>query len=400
MSDYPFPPTLRLLRWVIHGTFAILLVIAVAGAARHGQAPAAVGGTLLGLLYAAGIFIEGRLPHFGGRTHLRLGRLWLVAITLGWAALALASPGFVWLAFPLFFAYLHLLPLKVALPGVAVLTIAAVLATAWHAGSLTPAQIVGPTIGAVVATLLAMVYKALYAESEERRLLIDDLIRTRGRLVAAEGDAARLAERERLAREIHDTLAQGMSSIILLLRAARRDLVADPADAARRIAEAEEAATENLEEARSFVRGLAPPALQHSSLIAALRRVGESAVAGTPIEVRFVVSGVPLPLPVDYDATLLRVAQGALGNVSRHSGAVHAGVTLTYLDDAVMLDVVDDGHGFDPDDPVGQAAGTGYGLRAMRERVGALGGRLTVESAPGEGTAVVARLPIPGRQAR
>lgn len=389
MSDYPFPPALRLLRWAIHGTFAILLVIAVAGVARQGLTLAAIGGTLLGVLYAAGILIEGRLPHFGGRTHLRLGRLWLVAITLGWAALAVASQQFVWLAFPLFFAYLHLLPLRVALPGVVVLTAAAIAAGVWHAGSLTAAQIIGPTIGAAVATLMGMVYKALYAESEQRRLLIDDLVSTRGKLVEAEGDAARLAERERLAREIHDTLAQGMSSIILLLRAARRDLAGDPLEAERRIAEAEAAAKENLEEARSFVRALAPAALQHSSLAAALLRLSDSAVAGTSTKVRFEVSGVPVPLSADFDATLLRVAQGALGNVSRHSGAEHAGVTLTYLDDAVMLDVFDDGRGFDSSNPAG------YGLRAMRERLSALGGTLTVESTPGEGTAIVATLPLP-----
>ncbi|YCK39611.1 histidine kinase [Actinomadura sp. ATCC 39365] len=389
MSDYPFPPALRLLRWTVHGTFATLLAIALAGVAGSGRLAPVLGGALLGALYVAGITIEERLPHFGGPTHLLLGRIWLVLTTAGWVLLALAAPQFVWLAFPLFFAYLHLLPLAVALPGVAALTVAAVLTAAWHEGRLTAALVIGPTIGAAVATLMAMVYKALHAESEQRRLLIDDLVRTRGKLLQAEGDAVRLAERERLAREIHDTLAQGMSSIILLLRAARRDLADDLPAAERRIAEAADAAKENLEEARNFVRGLAPAALRHSSLAAALRRAGDSAVAGTPIQARFEVSGTPAPLPADYDATLLRVAQGALGNVSRHSGAGHAGVTLTYLDDVVMLDVYDDGRGFDP----GRSAG--FGLRAMRERVSALGGSLTVESAPGEGTAVVATLPLP-----
>ncbi|GII85909.1 two-component sensor histidine kinase [Sphaerisporangium siamense] len=393
MSDHPFSPALRLLRWTVHGTFAILLVIALAGVAGQGRLALVLGGTLLGLLYAAGVAIEGRLPHFGGPTHLLLGRAWLVMTTLGWAALALAAPQFVWLAFPLFFAYLHLLPLAVALPGVAVLTVAAVLAGAWHEGRVTAAQVIGPTIGAAVATLMAMVYKALYTESEQRRLLIDDLVHTREKLLRAESDAARLAERERLAREIHDTLAQGMSSIILLLRAARRDLGDDLSMAERRIAEAQDAAKENLEEARNFVRALAPPVLQHSSLVAALRRVSDSAVAGTAIQARFEISGTPVPLPEDYDAALLRIAQGALGNVSRHSAAEHAGVTLTYLDDVVMLDVYDDGRGFAPD------GSAGFGLRAMHERVSALGGSLTVESAPGEGTAVVATLPLPPGEA-
>lgn len=393
--DFPFPPALRLLRWAIHGTFAVLLVIAVVGVAHEGRTVLVVCGVLLGVLYAAGLFIEGRLPHFGGHTHLLLGRIWLVAVTAGWAALALSSPRFVWLAFPLFFAYLHLLPLAVALPGVVVLTAAAIATASWHAGGLTAAQVIGPSIGAAVATLMALVYKALYAESEQRRLLIDDLVGTRTKLIRVESESARLAERERLAREIHDTLAQGMSSIILLLRAARRDLADRPEEAERRITEAERAAQENLEEARNFVRALAPPALRHSTLTAALRGLSDSAAAGTPTKVRFEVAGTPVPLPADYDLALLRIAQGALGNVSRHSGAERAGVTLTYLEDMVVLDIVDDGRGFDPAQTPTGTAGTGYGLRAMRDRVTALGGGLTVESAPGEGTAVAATLPLP-----
>ncbi|MFJ2030697.1 sensor histidine kinase [Streptosporangium sp. NPDC087985] len=393
--NFPFPPALRLLRWAVHGIFAVLLAIAVAGVAHEDRPAIAVCGGLLGVLYAAGIVVEGRLPHFGGPTHLLLGRVWLVVVTLSWAGLALASPQFVWLAFPLFFAYLHLLPLPVALPGVVVLTAAAIAASSWHAGGLTAPQAIGPTIGAAAATLMALVYKALYAESEQRRLLIDDLVATRGKLVRVESESARLAERERLAREIHDTLAQGMSSIILLLRAARRDLADQPDEAVLRIAEAEHAAQENLEEARNFVRALAPPALQHFSLTAALRRISDSAVAGTATRVRFEVSGTPVPLSTDYDLALLRIAQGALGNVSRHSEAEHAGLTLTYLEDMIVLDIYDDGRGFDPAQTPTPTVGTGYGLRAMRDRAIALGGNLTVESAPGEGTAVAAMLPLP-----
>ncbi|WP_174550743.1 sensor histidine kinase [Microtetraspora malaysiensis] len=396
MMDFPFPPALRLLRWAIHGTFAVLLVLAVV---QESRTVVAAGGVLLGLFYGAALIVESRLPDFGGRLHLLLGRIWLLLVTLAWAALALASPGFVWLAFPLFFAYLHLLRLPAAVPGVVVLTAAAVAASSWHAGGLTPPQVIGPAIGAVVATLMALVYKALYHESEQRRLLIDDLVRTREKLVRAESDAARLAERERLAHEIHDTLAQGMSSIVLLLRAARRDLATRPESAEERVLEAERAAAENLEEARNFVRALAPPALQHSSLAAALRRISDSAAARTSTRVRFEVSGDPVELPPAYDLTLLRVAQGALGNVSRHSGADNAGVTLTYLDDAIVLDVFDDGCGFDPADPARtpeDGPGTGYGLRVMRERARALGGALTVESAPGEGTAMAMTLPLPG----
>ncbi|WP_240489764.1 sensor histidine kinase [Actinomadura atramentaria] len=256
-----------------------------------------------------------------------------------------------------------------------------------HAGGFGLPQFLGPAIGALVATLMALAYQALHRESERRRLLIEELVGTRERLVRAERDTARLAERERLAREIHDTLAQGMSSIVLLLRAARRDLDARPADAERLLAEAERAAADNLAEARAFVRELAPPALAAGSLPAALRRVGDDVAARTATRVRFALSGSPRALPAAYDLALLRVAQGALGNVARHAAAADARVTLTYLDDTVVLDVYDDGRGFD---------GTGgFGLRAMRERAEELGGTLSVESAPGEGTAVAVTLPLP-----
>ncbi|WP_433360123.1 hypothetical protein [Streptosporangium sp. CA-115845] len=148
MMDLPFPPALRLLRWAIHGTFTVLLVIAVAGSISEDRMVLAVGGFILGALYGAGIAVEDRLPHFGGRTHLFLRRVWLVLVTLGWAVLAMNGPQFVWLAFPLFFAYLHLLPLVVALPGVAALTLAAIAATGWHAGGFSTPQLIGPTIGA------------------------------------------------------------------------------------------------------------------------------------------------------------------------------------------------------------------------------------------------------------
>ncbi|MEU5991449.1 sensor histidine kinase [Spirillospora sp. NPDC047418] len=409
-----FSPAMRLLGWAVHGTFLVLLAVALVRTLHDGRAWTAAGGLALGAIYAGGVLWAGR----DRRPRLGLARLWLALLTAAWAGLALSSPDFVWLAFPLFFLYLHLLPLPAALPGVALLTAAAVGAVAWHGGGVRLAEVLGPTIGASVATLMALAYQALYRESEERRLLIEDLVRTREKLVEVESATARLTERERLAREIHDTLAQGMSSIILLLRAARRDLGGGTDAALARVAEAEQAAAENLEEARNFVRGLAPPVLQQSSLTDALRRITESAAVRSASRIRFDVTGAPAELPVAYEVALLRIAQGALGNVARHSAAENVGVTLTYLDDMVMLDVFDDGRGFDPAaigrPPAGSGkeagrevgkdardgGGTGYGLRAMRDRARALGGTLTIESVPREGTAVVATLPVPGGEER
>lgn len=241
-----------------------------------------------------------------------------------------------------------------------------------------------------MATVLG--YQALYRESERRRELIEELIATRAELAVAERGAGILAERERLAREIHDTLAQGLSSIQLLLRAAERTLPPD-SPATEHIARARGAAQENLAEARRFVRALTPPDLEHGSLAGALERLCSGAPG--PL-VRFSVSGTPRELPTPYEVALLRIAQSALANVVRHAGAGRAGITLTFMDTSVTLDVVDDGRGFDPASASSAGSdGGGFGLPAMRARAETLGGLFTVESAPGQGTAVAVTLPLP-----
>ncbi len=248
-----------------------------------------------------------------------------------------------------------------------------------------------------VATVLG--YQALYRESERRRRLIEELISTRAELAAAERHAGTLAERERLAREIHDTLAQGLSSIQLLLRAAQRALP-EHAPAAGHIERARRAAQDNLAEARRFVRALTPPDLERQgSLAAALRRLSEQSTSVDGPSVHCTVSGTPVPLPTPYEVALLRIAQSALANTVRHAAAGRAEITLTFMDDSVTLDVVDDGTGFAPPpggpSPGLSADGGGFGLPAMRARAESLGGTFAVESSPGQGTAVAVTLPLP-----
>ncbi|WP_214411692.1 sensor histidine kinase [Sphaerisporangium fuscum] len=196
-----------------------------------------------------------------------------------------------------------------------------------------------------------------------------------------------LEERARLAREIHDTIAQGLSGIITQLEAAEQampDLVA----VRKRVALAKELARDNLQEARRSVDALRPRPLADAGLDAALAQVAErwSRTAGTTATVS--VEGTPRPLPGEVGTTLLRAAQEGLANVAKHARAGRVAITLTYMDDEVTLDVFDDGTGFDP-----AVRGRGYGLAAMNERAAAVGGTLTVESAPGEGTALCLRIP-------
>jgi signal transduction histidine kinase len=199
-----------------------------------------------------------------------------------------------------------------------------------------------------------------------------------------------LEERARLAREIHDTIAQGLSGIITQLEAAEQAIEDTPDLPAvrRRIALAKELARDNLREARRSVDALRPGPLQDASLEAALAEVAArwSRAHGTTAGVA--VEGTPRPLPPEVTATVLRTAQEGLANAAKHARAGRVAITLTYMDDEVTLDVYDDGTGFDPE------AGTrGYGLAAMRERADGVGGTLTVESAPGEGTALCLRIP-------
>jgi signal transduction histidine kinase len=293
----------------------------------------------------------------------------------------------VWLAFPLFFLQLDLLPLRGALIAVAATTTVAVAGFAWHQETITPAAVIGPVIGAAVAVAIALGYQALYRESEQRRLLIEELTATQADLAAAEHSAGVLAERERLAREIHDTLAQGLSSIQLLLRAAGRALPAHPDAAAQHVELARRTAQENLAEARRFVYALTPPDLVNGSLPAALERLCAVTGQQSGLAVRFHLEGTATPVPTSDEVALLRIAQSALANAVQHACATRVELTLTYMDTRIALDVVDDGVGFDAS-PVPVRVEGGFGITAMRARTAALGGTFSVESAPGQGTAL------------
>ncbi|OCC13186.1 sensor histidine kinase [Streptomyces sp. PTY087I2] len=340
------------------------------------------------------------------RPGTRAGAWWLGGLWVLWAVLLVLSPDALWIAFPLYFLQLHFLPMRWALPAVAVTAAAAIAGFVGHGQEIGPGAFIGPLIGAAVAVATVLGYDALFRESERRRELIVELVATRAELAEAERTAGTLAERERLAREIHDTLAQGLSSIQLLLRAAERSLP-ENAPAAPHVRAAREAAQANLAEARSFVRALTPPDLEHGSLAAALERLCARTTA-PELTVRFAVSGTPVELPTPYEVALLRTAQSALANTVRHAEARRAEITLSFMDTSVALDVVDDGRGFDPSGaPAHERGGRGddgrgdggFGLPAMRARAGSLGGVLSVESAPGQGTAVALTLPLPVAEA-
>ncbi|MET9291502.1 sensor histidine kinase [Streptomyces sp. NPDC003077] len=373
---------------------ALLALPAVRAGTEHAaNAPAVIATAVLLLaVYAAGP----ALPRV--RTSTTAATVWLSAVMAVWAVLLLCTRDGVWLAFPLFFVQLHLLPLRWGLAAVGATTAVAVAGFGRHSGALSAGTVVGPVLGAAVAVAVVLGYQALYRESEQRRRLIEELTAARTELAAAERAAGVLAERERLAREIHDTLAQGLSSIQLLLRAAERELDERPDAALGHVRQARQAAVDNLAEARRFVRALSPPDLEAGSLPAALERLCATTARTSGLAVHCHVSGEPAELPTPHEVALLRIAQSALANTVRHAGAGRVELTLSYMDTEVALDVVDDGAGFDPARAAAPGSGPdggGFGLAAMRARARALHGTFVVESAPGEGTAVAVTLPCP-----
>jgi signal transduction histidine kinase len=247
--------------------------------------------------------------------------------------------------------------------------------------------------------------KLIIAELAQANQRLEDMVAENTGLQAQLLTQAREAgagdERQRMAREIHDTLAQGLTGIITQLEAAQQTGIEAERD--RRIGNATRLARDSLAEARRSVQALRPQALEGSKLPDAL--AGEVArwTATSGVRAEVTATGDPVALHPEVEVTLLRVAQEALANVAKHAGAAHAWVTLSYMEDVVSLDVRDDGAGFDVSAP-GRAAGPvhavtatpasgGFGLIAMRQRINRLAGQLEIESEPGAGTAVSASLP-------
>ncbi|RFU86956.1 sensor histidine kinase [Streptomyces triticagri] len=369
----------------MHTAFFLLLAASLGRyLIRHPGAPATgwviIVSTVLAMLYVLG-------PALGnGPSRRRL--VWLGAVVGAWVILVLLAPSFAWCAVPLFYSGLRTLPRRAALVLVVVLTAFVVGAQVRLSGFDLNLVVAPPAVAAIAM--------AVFVHTE----------RQSERIAATERREGTLAERQRLAMEIHDSLAQGLSSQQMLLQAADRMWDSDPDKARAHVRTAESFAERNLAEARRFVHDLAPADLaEGGGLEAALRALAEresatvGAAGAVPLTVQVRVDGAPVALPERVQSALLRIAQGALANVREHAGARFAALTLSYLDDQVILDIADDGRGFEPG-PETEAASAarsdatrGHGLPAMRARVRQLGGALTVESRPGEGTFVSATVP-------
>ncbi|AEW98753.1 sensor histidine kinase [Streptantibioticus cattleyicolor] len=324
-------------------------------------------------------------------------------------ALVVLSPFFGFFGFT---GYLHVGVVPQRLRPAGIVVIAALMATTQIGGV---GNLHGPMLGLYAAMVLvniliagAITYQSIEEDrrsraraehigelAEANRRLREIMAENAGlhaQLVAQAREAGVLDERQRMAGEIHDTIAQGLTGIVTQLEAAER-FDDDPARRARHREQALRLARESLAEARRSVRALRPGPLAEAQLPDAVGDLADrwSRTTGTPV--RFEVCGTPVPLPTALEVVLFRAAQEGLANIAKHAGASRAGLTLSYTHEVVMLDVLDDGAGFaaGPDGAAGRP--DSYGLTAMRQRLRQVGGRLEIESAPGEGTAISASVP-------
>lgn len=392
--DESYDADTRRLAAVMHAAFFLLLAVSLARFLLRHPGGARTPWIIVLTAVLAVAYVVGIVRDPGARP-ASWQRVWLAVVVAVWVVLVVLAPSYAWCAVPLFYTGLRTLPTRAALTLVALLSVLVVAAQLRLSGRFDLDLVLGPPAVAVIA---AAVFLTMERQAARQRTLIDDLIRTRRELAASERREGTLAERQRLSMEIHDTLAQGLSSQQMLLQAAERVWESDPGKARVHVRTAESVAEHNLTEARRFVHDLAPADLAHG-LEAGLRAVAVRE-SGDRLAVRVHVDdgGRTPRLPDRVQSALLRIAQGALANVREHSGATSAALTLTLLDDQALLDVTDDGRGFDPatlpDSPSGVR---GHGVPAIRARVRQLGGTLTIESAPGEGTVLSAAIPLEPR---
>ncbi|QCR44270.1 two-component sensor histidine kinase [Curtobacterium sp. SGAir0471] len=389
MAHSTLTPVFVGLRTGLHVLSATLLALVVVRIVVVHDATAPLAG-VLAASFAVVYLLGAVVARSTARRRRIAGAVWVGALSVVWVALLVLVPEAAYLVFPLFFLYLHVLPRVVGPTAVVIATGAAVVALGLH-GGFTVGGVVGPLVGAGVALLIGLGYRALAREAVEREALLAELVATRDRLAATEREQGVLAERARLAREIHDTVAQGLSSIQMLLHAAERADGDRPGTEHIRLAR--QTAADGLADARRFIRELAPPSLDQG-LAAALRRLADQ--QWTRDGLRVSVDAPDTVLPTEVGTTLLRIAQGAVANAVQHATASHVAVVVTVDGQEARLTVADDGVGFDPVVAGDRsAASDSFGLRAMAERVEQSGGRLSVDSAPGRGTTVTAVLEVP-----
>lgn len=390
-AETQLEPILGLLRIFLHVAFAAMLGLGLVRITiEHSLGGYSIGlgwllAAVLATVYFAGTFLEHRKAKGELKNTYRFLNqgnvyLWLFVVVTLWALLVILHPDFSWIAFPLFFLELHVMRRHpwaaysfVALTGAAV-----VCAPLLHGEELTSSQFVGPLIGAVAAVILWHIYQALFRQTQAQSRALEELHRTRDELARSQRAAGRLAERERIARDIHDTLAQGFSSVVLCSRAAQR--TDQETEKEHMLQVIEDTAAQNLHQARSLIEELSLADASIEDFLSEMKRHCQNVTAmPTGSTCRLVVDGEPRELDHRLQELLLRVTQASLANVVQHAAADNCVVTLGSHPDAITLDIYDDGVGIHP------ATSHGFGLTGVKQRVKEAGGEFFLESGRGEG---------------
>ena len=379
--------------WAWHTFFYVLLVLSLASSlgelGLYGR-PQVV---IISLSLIFGIWYWIMFIRSGWLVGTRPALIYVAVAMVLWFALVSLHPAYHMLLFVLYTQIYSALPIRLAIPVSAVLTILILVRNLIQEPESVFVWILIGVLSITFGSLFGLWIDSIIKQSQKRQQLIEELEATRKELANEERRAGILEERSRLAREIHDTLAQGFISIVTHLEAAEENLPPGSKPAERHLDRAKRSARENLVEARRLVAALRPEILESSSLPEALERVSTRWSEETGISANLETTGDYEQLPQDLQVTLLRVTQEALSNVRRHANARQVTLTLSYLEDLIVLDLQDDGTGFDPAAST-NGSGGGFGLQAMRERVEQLGGQLLVESAPGEGTTLAVQVPL------
>jgi signal transduction histidine kinase len=242
----------------------------------------------------------------------------------------------------------------------------------------------------LILTIMGTFISSIIRQSTDRQRLINELTRSRANLMKVEREAGRLTERQRLARDIHDTLAQHFTSIIMHLSAAK---YSNPESVQSEVRQAEGAAREGLAEIRRIVWDMQPEQIEKASLVDAVEELAARWSAETSVLVKMRVTGIPRSLPSSAETALLRITQEAMHNITKHAQAKNVNITISFMEDLFVMDIADDGLGFDP-----SKATNGFGMKTMRDRIEELSGTFTLESERGRGTAIAVSLPLKENQ--
>jgi len=365
---------------------ATLLIVLTAGGSLTARTVAALSLAATAPLYA----FVGR-PAIAADRDTRRGTIYVICLVILVIIAQALVPASSWILFAACPQCFMAMSLPRAFAGVLALNIAPVVLVVSSARQApgTIAFVFGTVVlGIAFSVVFGTWINRIIEESKERAELIGRLEAAQAELAQVSMQAGTLAERQRLAGEIHDTLAQGLTSIVMLLQAADAELDSDRGEARRHVGLATQTAREGLAEARAMVAALTPTHLDSGPLHEAMERLTSRIAAELGVSARFEVRGQARPLSATAEVVLLRAGQEALANVRKHAHARDVCVILSYDERAVRLDVRDDGSGFDPEQVNG-----GYGLRGMRSRIVQVGGSLLVRARPGEGTSLSVEVP-------